>query len=98
MPRRSHRYAGRPKGPPPDRGHRPYDPRGATRKRMKILAAVYKYRREIAQGEIRLCDLAAALGTSISYLSITKNSIWGQQILRSWAIADGEDPDQFTEI
>ena len=65
---------------------------------MKILAAVYKYRREIAEGQIRLCDLAAALGTSISYLSITKNSLWGQHLLRSWAIADGEDPEQFTEI
>ena len=98
MPGRTHRYVGRPKGPPPGRGHRHYDPRGATPKRLEILTAVYECRREIAEGEIRLCDLAATLGTSNSYLSITKNSIWGQHTLRSWAIADGEDPDQFTEI
>ena len=81
MPRRTHRSVGRPKGPTPGRGDRPYDPRRATPKRLGILAAVYEYRREIAHGDIRLCDLADALGTSISYLSITKNSLWGQDML-----------------
>lgn len=98
MPRRTHRSVGRPKGPTPGRGHRPYDPGRPTPKRLAMLSAIYGCRRDLANDRIRLCELAEYLGTSISYLTITKNSPWGQQVLRSWAIAGGEDPDQFDKI
>ena len=91
-----HNRPGRPAGPPEGRGQRPYDPRWGTRKRMKILSAVYTYRRELARGDIKLCEIAPMIGTSISYLSTVKNSPWGQRILRTWAIKDGEDPDQWS--
>ncbi len=87
---------GRPAGPPEGRGHRPYDPRWGTRKRMEILRAVYQYRRELANGDIKLCEIASVIGTANSYLSNVKNCVWGQRILRNWALRDGEDPDQWS--
>ena len=92
----THPRVGRPPGPTPGRGHRPYDPRWGTAKRMAILQTVYAHRHALAGGEVLLCDLAAMIGTSISYLSTTKNSHWGQQILQWWSIRDGEDPDQWS--
>ena len=91
-----HPRVGRPPGPTPGRGHRPYDPRWATPKRMEILETVYAHRHALAGGEVLLCELAAMIGTSLSYLSTTKNSHWGQQILRWWSLRDGEDPDQWS--
>ena len=88
---------GHPAGPPPGRGHRHYDPRWATRKRMLILATVFELRRELRAGRVRHCEIAEHLGTCISYVSITKNSIWGQRILRAWSVEAGEDPDQWEE-
>ena len=87
---------GRPAGPPEGRGHRPYDPRWGTRKRMGILRAVYQYRRVLASGDVKLSEIASLIGTSISYLSTVKNSVWGQRMLRNWALRDGEDPDQWS--
>ncbi len=83
------RRPGRPAVPMDGRGHRPYDPRWGTPKRWAIIFALHRYRQELDSGELTHCDLAEYLGTSISYLSITKNSVWGQRIRRQLAVVDG---------
>lgn len=94
----THPRVGRPGGPTPGRGDRPYDPRCATPKCMQILSTVYMLRRELARGDVLLCDLAALMATSLAYLSITKNCAFGQEVLRCWTIQDGEDPDQWSRL
>ncbi len=79
---------GRPAGPTEDRGLRPYDPRWSTPKRRLIVQAVHKHRRELDHGDLKLCDLTRMIGTSVSYLSVVKNSPWGQQQLRKLALAE----------
>ncbi len=96
--RTTHPRVGRPGGPTPNRGDRPYDPKWITPKRLALLATVYKHRHLLIRGKVFLCDLAASIGASPSYLSTTKNSPWGQSVLRSWAIEDGEDPDQWSRL
>ena len=94
MVRRTYRHPnrpGRPPGPTEDRGERPYDPRRSTARRQKIIWAVYRYRKALERGDLRLCDLAAMLGTSPSYLSIVKNSPWGQRRLRALAAAERQN-------
>ncbi len=75
---------GRPPGPTEGRGHRPYDPRRTTPKRERIICAVHSYRREIDSGDIQLCEIASLTNTSPSYLSIVKNSPWGQAGCAFW--------------
>jgi len=77
LPRRT----GRPAGPTEGRGQRPYDPRRSTPKRQRIILALHRNRDALERGDLTLCDLAYKLGTSISYLSIVKNSPWGQRQL-----------------
>ena len=79
---------GRPDGPTEDRGLRPYDPRWSTPKRRRIIQAVHEHRRELERGDLNLCDLARMIGTSGSYLSIVKNSPWGQRQLRMLALVE----------
>ena len=73
---------GRPAGPTEGRGLRPYNPLWSTPKRRRIVQAVHAHRRELEHGDLKLCDLAGMIGTSVSYLSVVKNSPWGQQQLR----------------
>ncbi len=79
----SHRRPGRPAGPTQGRGHRPYDPRRSTHKRLAIIRAIHENQEALDEGSLTLCDLAAEIGTSISYISIVKNSAWGQEQLRA---------------
>ena len=79
---------GRPAGPTEGRGLRPYDPLWSTPKRRRIVQAVHAHRRELERGDLKLCDLARMIGTSVSYLSVVKNSPWGQQQLRKLALAE----------
>ena len=79
---------GRPAGPTEGRGLRPYDPRWSTPKRRRIIQAVHEYRRELERGDLNLCDLARMIGTSLSYLSIVKNSPWGQRQLLMLALEE----------
>ncbi len=79
---------GRPPGPTENRGERPYDPRRWTARRQEIILAVHRNRAALERCDLLLCDLAAMLGTSLSYLSIVKNSPWGQQRLQALAEAD----------
>ena len=88
-----HNRPGRPAGPAEGRGERPYDPRRSTTKREKIIFAVHAYRAALEQGDLLLCDLAAVIGTSLSYLSIVKNSPWGQRELRALAEAEKEEDE-----
>ena len=90
MVMRTHRRPGRPAGPTEGRGERPYDPRRSTPRRLEIIFAVHAYRAPLERGDLLLCDLAAMLGTSLSYLSVVKNSPWGQQGLRALAEADAK--------
>ncbi len=96
--RRTHPRVGRPGGPTPDRGDRPYDPQWLTPKRRLVLNMVYEHRRALDRDEILLCELAVSIGASQSYFSTTKNSELGQAVLRSWSIDDGEDPDQWSRL
>ena len=82
------RRPGRPAVPMEGRGHRPYDPRWGTPRRWEIIFALYLYREELECGDLTHCELAECLGTAISYLSITKNSIWGQEMLRRMAVLE----------
>ncbi len=79
---------GRPAGPTEDRGLRPYDPLWSTPKRRRIIQAVHEHRGELERGDLNLCDLARMIGTSLSYLSIVKNSPWGQRQLRMLALVE----------
>ena len=85
-----HRRPGRPAGPPEGRGHRPYDPRWGTPRRWEIIFALHLYREELECGDLTHCELSKFLGTAISYLSITKNSIWGQEMLRRMAVLESD--------
>ena len=87
-PRRPGR-PGRPAVPMEGRGHRPYDPRWGTSKRWRIIFALHDHRDELDSGELRHCDLATMIDVSISYLSTTKNSVWGQWMLRKFASMEG---------
>ena len=81
------RRPGRPAVPMESRGLRPYDPRWGTPKRWEIIHALHRHRKLLDSGELTHCDLAAKIGTSISYLSIVKNSPWGQcnlRVLEMW--------------
>ena len=89
-PCRPPKRPGRPAEPMEGRGERPYDPRRWTPKRQKIILGIYRNRAALEQGDLLLCDLARELGTSLSYLSIVKNSPWGQERLRMLAEADPE--------
>ena len=94
MVKRTHTHPnrpGRPAGPTEGRGEKPYDPRCSTARRQEIIRTVHRYRNALENGDLTLCDLAAMLGTSPSYLSIVKNSPWGQQRLRAYAVADTQD-------
>ncbi len=82
------RRPGRPAIPKEDRGHRPYDPRWGTPRRLELIFALYLYREELKCGDLTHCELAKYLGTAISYLSITKNCIWGQEMLRRMAVLE----------
>ncbi len=64
---------------------------------MQILTTLFNYRHLLRAGRVRHCEIAEQLGTSISYVSITKNSLWGQRLLQSWSEELGEDPDQWRE-
>ena len=52
----------------------------------------------LERGDLKLCELAEMLGTSPSYLSIVKNSPWGQRRLRILAMAEsgGASPHRTT--
>ncbi len=82
------RRPGRPAIPKEGRGHRPYDPRWGTPRRWEIIFALHLYREELESGDLTHCELAKYLGTAISYLSITKNCIWGQEMLRRMAVLE----------
>ena len=86
---------GRPAVPMEGRGHRPYDPCWGTPKRRMIVRALYRHRKALDSGAMTHCDLARMIGTSISYLSITKNSLWGQRELGrlAWADASADRPE-----
>ena len=86
--RRYPRRPGRPAGPAEDRGQRPYDPRRWTARRQEIISAIHRNREALERGHLMLCELAVMLGTSPSYLSIVKNSPWGQRRLRALAAAE----------
>ena len=90
MTYRGHIGPGRPAGPTEGRGERPYDPRRWTSKRQRIIQAVHYHRDALERGDLRLCDLAEMIPTSISYLSIVKNSPWGQGQLRALAEIEAE--------
>ena len=85
------RRPGRPAGPTEDRGERPYDPRRWTARRQEIISVVHRNRRALERGDLTLCDLAAVISTSPSYLSIVKNSPWGQRQLHVLAMAEPGD-------
>lgn len=88
--RNTHPRAGRPAGPDQDRASKSYDPRRTTSTREKIVLAVFKNQHALTTGQLLLCDLAASIGTSISYLSIVKNSTWGQNRLKQLAYENAE--------
>ena len=96
--RRTHPRVGRPGGPTPNHGRRPYDPKRLTPKDMKALDTVYRHRSELHRGEVFLCDLAASIEVSPAYLSKIKNCELGQRVLRRWSEQDGEDPDQWSKL
>ena len=73
---------GRPAGPTENRGLKPYDPRRWTSKRAQIIQAIFENNEALTRGDMLYSELARAIGTSPSYLSLTKNSPWGQQRLR----------------
>lgn len=79
---------GRPAGRMEGLGERPYDPRRWTAKREKIIQGIHRNRAALERGDLLLCDLARELDTSLSYLSIVKNSLWGQRWLRKLAELD----------
>ncbi len=83
------RRPGRPAVPMEGCGHCPYDPRGGTPKRWRIIFALHDHRDELDSGELRHCDLATMIDVSISYFSTTKNSVWGQWMLRKFASMEG---------
>lgn len=88
MVRRTYRHPnrpGRPPGPTEDRAERSYDPGRSTARRQEIIWAVHRYRKALERGDLRICALAADRGTSLSYLSIVKNSPWGRRMLRMLA-------------
>ena len=80
---------GRPAGPTKGRGQRHYDPKLATEKQWRIIRAVHRYRPMLNSGDMRYCELANYLGTSVSYMSIVKNSRWGQSMLQYLEILEG---------
>ena len=82
------RRPGRPAIPKEDRGLRPYDPRWGTPRRLEIIFALHLYRKELERGDLTHCELAQYLDTAISYLSITKNCPWGQDMLRRMAVLE----------
>ena len=82
---------GRPAGPTEGRGDRPYDPRRWTPKRQRIIQAVHLHRAALERGDLTLSGLAAMIDTSPSYLSIVKNSLWGQRQLHVLAVAEPGD-------
>ena len=72
---------------------RPYDPRTGTPKRRAIIQAIHRHREALDRGVLTHSDLAAEIGCSLSYMSITKNSHWGQQYLRFLADKERTDND-----
>ena len=92
------RRVGRPGGPTPGRGRRPYDPKRLSPKDMKALGAIFDHRDELERGEILRCDLAASIGVSPAYLSKIKNCALGQAVLRRWSEQDGEDPERWSRL
>lgn len=79
---------GRPAGPTPDRGMKSYDPVRGTAKREVIVRAIHAFRGDLENGTLLLSDLALVIGTSFSYLSLVKNSAWGQRRLAALAAED----------
>ncbi len=73
------RHAGRPAVPDPDRGLKAYDPRRRTSKRDQIIIAILDNREALDRGDLLYGDLARQIGTAPSYMSIVKNSPWGQR-------------------
>ena len=59
--------------------------------RQEIISAIHRNREALERGHLMLCELAVMLGTSPGYLSIVKNSPWGQRRLRALAAMESRD-------